>query len=208
MIGRKLVVVLAVVLSLPLKAGTPVDFGLKGGFELTEMNFSASDLREANRAGFYLGPVMKFTLPVVGLNIDASLLYSQRDLKVDGEKILQKSLLLGGDLRYNIGVGNALGLFVNIGPQLSLNIGDDVFYWKDDGQNNHQYALQNTMISFNLGLGVSFLEHFEAGIYYNIPAGKTADFTWDKIGEDLKDTSWNRAKSKTNAWHVAVAYFF
>ena len=56
MIGRKLVVVLAVVLSLPLKAGTPVDFGLKGGFELTEMNFSASDLREANRAGFYLGP--------------------------------------------------------------------------------------------------------------------------------------------------------
>jgi len=201
-------VLLAAVLCLLPRAEAQVRFGLKGGFELTEMNFNASDLREANRAGFYLGPVMKFTLPVVGLNIDASLLYSQRDLKVDGEKILQKSLLLGGDLRYNIGVGNALGLFVNAGPQLSLNIGDDVFYWKDDGQNNHQYALQNTMISFNLGLGVSFLEHFEAGIYYNIPAGKTADFTWDKIGDNLKETSWNRAKSKTNAWHVAVAYFF
>jgi hypothetical protein len=156
MIGRKLVVVLAMVLSLPIKAGTPVDFGLKGGFELTEMNFNASDLREANRAGFYLGPVVKFTLPVVGLHIDASVLYSQRDLKVDGEKILQKSLLLGGDLRYGVGVGDALGIFVNAGPQLSLNVGDDVFYWKDDGQNNHQYALQNTMISFNLGLGVSF----------------------------------------------------
>ena len=208
MIGRKLVVVLAMVLSLPIKAGTPVDFGLKGGFELTEMNFNASDLREANRAGFYAGPAMKFTLPVVGLTIDASLLYSQRDLKVDGEKILQKSLLLGGDLRYGVGVGDALGIFVNAGPQLSLNVGDDVFYWRDEAMNNHQYALQNTMISFNLGLGVSFLSHFEAGIYYNIPAGKTADFTWDKIGENLKDTSWNRAKSKTNAWHVAVAYYF
>ena len=193
---------------LPTMAGTPVRFGLKGGFELTEMNFNASDLRQANRAGFYAGPVAKFSLPVVGLCIDASVLYSQRDLKVDGEKILQKSLLLGGDLRYGVGLGNALSIFVNAGPQLSLNVGDDVFYWKDDEQNNHQYALQNTMISFNLGLGVSFLRHFEAGIYYNIPAGKTADFTWDKIGETLKDTSWNRAKSKTNAWHVAVAYYF
>ena len=208
MISRRLVVVLAVVLSLPMQAGTPIGFGLKGGFELTEMNFNTSDLREANRAGFYVGPTMKFTLPVVGLTIDASLLYSQRDLKVDGEKILQKSLLMGGDLRYGVGIGDALGIFVNIGPQLSLNIGDDVFYWKDDEDNNHQYTFQNTLISFNLGLGVSFLNHFEAGIYYNIPAGKTADFTWDKVGEDLKDTSWNRAKSKTNAWHVAVAYFF
>lgn len=199
---------LAAVLCLPTMAGTPVDFGVKGGFELTEMNFNASDLREANRAGFYVGPVLKFTLPVVGLGIDASLLYSQRDLKVEGEKILQKSLLLGGDLRYGVGIGDALGIFASIGPQLSLNIGDDVFYWKDDAQNNHQYALQNTMISFNLGLGVNFLEHFEAGIYYNIPAGKTADFTWDRVSEDLKNTSWNRAKSKTNAWHVAVAYFF
>jgi hypothetical protein len=201
-------VLLAAVLCLLSRAEAQVRFGLKGGFELTEMNFSASDLREANRVGFYAGPAVKFTLPVVGLNIDASLLYSQRDLKVDGEKILQKSLLLGGDLRYSVGLGDALSIFVNAGPQLSLNVGDDVFYWRDDEQNNHQYALQNTMISFNLGLGVTFLNHFEAGIYYNIPAGKTADFTWDKIGETLKDTSWNRAKSKTNAWHVAVAYYF
>jgi hypothetical protein len=201
-------VLLAAVLCLLSRAEAQVRFGLKGGFELTEMNFSASDLREANRVGFYAGPAVKFTLPVVGLNIDASVLYSQRDLKVDGEKILQKSLLLGGDLRYSVGLGDALSIFVNAGPQLSLNVGDDVFYWRDDEQNNHQYALQNTMISFNLGLGVSFLEHFEAGIYYNIPAGKTADFTWDKIGDNLKETSWNRAKSKTNAWHVAVAYFF
>ena len=207
--GRKLLVLLAmVVLWLPTRAGTPVRFGLKGGFELTEMNFNASDLRQANRAGFYAGPVAKFSLPVVGLCIDASVLYSQRDLKVDGEKILQKSLLLGGDLRYNIGVGDVLGIFVNLGPQLSLNIGDDVFYWKDDDQNNHQFALQNTMISFNLGLGVAFLKHFEAGIFYNIPAGKTADFTWDKVGDQLIDTSWSRAKTKTNAWHIAVAYYF
>ena len=207
--GRKLLVLLAmVVLWLPTRAGTPVRFGVKGGFELTEMNFNASDLRQANRAGFYAGPVAKFTLPVVGLCIDASVLYSQRDLKVDGENILQKSLLLGGDLRYNIGVGDVLGIFVNLGPQLSLNIGDDVFYWKDEDQNNHQLALQNTMISFNLGLGMSFLQHFEAGIFYNIPAGKTADFTWDKVGDQLIDTSWSRAKTKTNAWHIAVAYYF
>ena len=70
------------------------------------------------------------------------------------------------------------------------------------------FRVLEDLSGFNLGLGVTFFSHFEAGIYYNIPAGKTADFTWDKIGETLKDTSWNRAKSKTNAWHVAVAYYF
>lgn len=201
-------VLLAAVLCLLPRAEAQVRFGLKGGFELTEMNFSASDLREANRVGFYAGPAVKFTLPVVGLDIDASLLYSQRDLKVDGEGIKQKSLLMSGNLRYSVGVGSTLAIFASAGPQLSLNIGDDVFFWKDSEQHNHQYALQNTMISFNLGLGTTILEHLEAGIYYNIPAGKTADFTWDQIGSELKEISWNRAKTKTNAWHVAVTYYF
>ncbi len=195
-------------LHLHMRAGNPVKFGIKGGVELTEIRFSGDALNASNRMGFYAGPVVKFTLPVVGLHIDASALYSQRDLKIDGEKLQQKSLLLAGDLRYGLGLSDVLGFFASAGPQLSLNVGDEVFTWKDNGQNNRQYTLQNTMLSFNLGLGVSLLSHLEAGIYYNIPLGKTADFTWEQFTTELKDTSWNRAKSRTNAWHVAVAYYF
>ena len=199
---------MAALLCLPLRAGTPIGFGVKGGFELTEVNFNASDLRESNRAGFYVGPTVQFNLPLVGLGIDASLLFSKRDLKVDGEGVCQKSLLLPANVRYGVSLGGKANIFFSAGPQLSLNIGDDVFYWKDSEQNNHQYNLQNTTISFNFGLGLNFGGHLEAGVYYNVPTGKTADFTWEQIGSELGDLNWNRAKAKTNAWHVAVAYYF
>lgn len=206
--NRKLMVLWAVVLCLPLQAGKLADFGVKGGFELTEMNFNSNDLQESNRAGFYVGPVVKFKLPVVGLGIDASLLYSKRDLKVDGNYIDQQSLLLPANLRYGVGLGSVMSIFASAGPQLSFNIGDDIFHWKDDELDNHQYSLQNTMISFNFGLGLNFGGHLEAGIYYNVPMGKTADFTWEEVGTDLVRTDWSREKTRTNAWHVAVAYYF
>ena len=206
--GRKLIVLLVVLASQSVSAGSLVKFGFRGGVELTEMDFSSSALRDNNRAGFYVGPALGISLPVVGWGIDVSLLYNQRSTKVDGRSLSQRSLLIPANVRYSLDVGDALGIFFSGGPQIGFNVGDDVFYWKDDLQNNYQYNLQNTMLSFNFGAGVHIGSHLEAGIYYNIPVGKTADFTWDKLGSELKETTWNRAKSRTNAWHVAVAFYF
>ena len=100
------------------------------------------------------------------------------------------------------------GIFFSGGPQLAFNVGKDIYYWKDEQQDNHQYILQNTLVSFNFGAGVHIGPRVEAGIYYNIPLGKTADFTWDKLSSELRETTWSRAKSKTNAWHIALALYF
>ena len=193
---------------LPIWSGAPVRVAVKGGLELTQMDFSTSDLRDANRAGFYIGPMLGITLPIVGVGVDVSLLYNQRSLKVDGERFRQESLLIPVNMRYAMNLGDALGIFLSAGPQFGFNLGDDIFYWKDALNSNHQYNLQNTMLSFNLGAGLHIGSHLEGGIYYNIPLGKTADFTWDQLGSELKNTTWNRAKSRTNAWHIAVVYYF
>ena len=207
--GRKFVVVLlTVVLCQSAWAGTPVRFAFKGGLELTEMTFSGHDLDDSNRAGFYIGPMVRFSLPVVGLGIDVSLLYNQRSLKVDDERLKQKSLLIPANLRYGIDMGDAVGIFLSAGPQLAFNVGKDVFYWRDEQKENNQYIMQNTLVSFNFGAGVHIGQQLEAGIFYNIPFGKTADFTWDQLSSELKETTWSRAKSKTNAWHIAVAFYF
>ena len=182
--------------------------GMKGGLELTQMDFSSDVLRKSNRGGFYIGPQVKFKLPVVGLGIDASLLYSQRDLKVEGESLKQKSILLPVHARYGAGIGETLGVFLCAGPQFSFNVGDDVFYWQDGEFNNNQFSLQNTMLSFNFGGGLQFGSHLEAAVFYNVPLGKTADFTWDKFGTEMKDQRWSRAKSRTNAWHLSLTYYF
>jgi hypothetical protein len=182
--------------------------GLKGGFELTQMDFSTDALRNSNRAGFYVGPQLKFKLPVVGLGIEGSLLYSQRDMHVDGETLKQKSILMPVHARYGASIGEVVGVFFTAGPQFSFNVGDDIFYWKDEDDSNNQFSLQTTMLSINFGIGASLGPNLEAAVFYNVPLGKTADFTWDNLGNELKSQEWSRAKSRTNAWHIALSYFF
>lgn len=185
-----------------------VHIGVKGGLELTQMEFSSAALRESNRAGFYVGPQVKFQLPVVGLGIDVAALYNRRNVKVEHENLTQQSLLIPAHIRYGANIGNVLGIFLCAGPQLSFNIGDDIFYWRDEESNNNQYSLQNTLLSMNFGGGVDIGPNLEATIYYNVPLGKTADFTWDRLGTELKNETWRRAKSRINAWHIALTYFF
>lgn len=185
-----------------------VRIGVKGGLELTQMEFSSAALRESNRAGFYVGPQVKFQLPVVGLGIDVAALYNRRNVKVEHENLTQQSLLIPAHIRYGANIGNVLGVFLCAGPQLSFNIGDDIFYWRDEESNNNQYSLQNTLLSMNFGGGVDIGPNLEATIYYNVPLGKTADFTWDRLGTELKNETWRRAKSRINAWHIALTYFF
>lgn len=185
-----------------------VRFGLKGGLELTQMEFSSSALKESNRAGFYFGPEMKFQLPVVGLGIDVSLLYNRRDLKVDDEKLMQQSILAPAHLRYGVSIGDVIGVFLCAGPQFSFNVGDDVFHWRDSEDNNKQYSLQNTQLSLNFGGGLTLGTNLEASVFYNVPLGKTADFTWETLSSELKNQDWSRAKSRLNAWHISLTYYF
>ena len=193
---------------LPLTTGAQVQFGVKGGFQLASMDFNGNDLDKSNRMGFFVGPTLKIGLPVVGLSINTAALYDQRDLKVQEQTFHQQSLVLQGDARYGAGLGDAINIFLMAGPQFSFNVGDDLIHWFDEDSHMKEFSLQETMLSFNLGLGVTFAGHFEGTVSYNIPVSKTADFTWHQLTEQLADESWNHAKTRTNAWRIAVTYYF
>lgn len=200
------VFLMAIVAVLPARA--QIRFGVKGGLQLASMEFNSEVLDETNRAGFFVGPTLKIGLPVTGLGIDVSALYDQRDLKVQGETFKQQSLLLQGDFRCGAGLGDILCVFIKFGPQLSFNVGDDVMLWITDKGDKNQFALQETMLSINLGAGLTFAKHFEGAIHYNIPISKTGDFTWTQLGDVLLDQTLRHAKTRTNSWSASVTFFF
>ena len=206
---RLLLIAIAVIIShlASLEAQAQVRFGAKGGFQLASMQFNSDALRSSNRVGFFIGPTVKFSLPIVGLGVDLAALYDQRDLRVQDETFRQKSLILQGNARFGAGLGDVIGIHLLLGPQLSFNVGDDIIHWVKDGDAK-QFSLQETMCSFNLGVGVSFANHFEGTVTYNIPVSKTADFTWHQLSDQLLDESWNHAKTRTNAWSVSLSYYF
>lgn len=185
-----------------------VQFGLRGGVQLTEMSFSGDALRTNNRTGFCAGPVLRIKTPVAGFAIDVATLYDQRDLKVDGLLMKQKSLLVPANARLGASVFSLLGIFLTAGPQLSFNLGDDILHWTDEASNIKQYTLQNTTLSLNIGGGVTVGKHLEAAIYYNMPLGKTGDFTWNRLTQQWQEEDWSHAKSRVDAWRFCVTYYF
>jgi hypothetical protein len=185
-----------------------VRFGVKGGVQLATMEFSADAVDKSNRVGFCVGPVVKIGLPITGLSVDAALLYDRRDLKVEEETFKQQSLLLQGDFSCGTGIGDVIGIFVKLGPQFSFNVGDDLVHWATTKADNNQFSLQETMLSLNLGAGVTIANHLEGAITYNVPISKTADYTWSKLRDELSSQTWNHAKTRTNAWNITVTYFF
>ncbi|MBQ9357743.1 MAG: outer membrane beta-barrel protein [Prevotella sp.] len=189
-------------------AEAQVRFGVKGGFQLASMEFSSDALDKTNRVGYCVGPVLKIGLPISGVSIETSVLYDRRDLKIQDETFKQQSLLLQGDFSCGAGIGDFLGIFVKLGPQFSFNVGDDLLHWATERGDENHFSLQETMLSLNLGAGITFASHFEGAITYNVPISKTADFTWTQLTDELATQTWNHAKTRTNAWNVTLTYFF
>jgi opacity protein-like surface antigen len=195
-----LVVLLA---TMTVAAQAQVQFGVKGGLNLTNMKFDESVADKSNQAGFFIGPTVKFTLPVVGLGIDAGALYDQRSAKVDDETLKQQSIQIPVNLRYGIGLGSTASVYIFAGPQFGFAIGDKVTEIANDA---FAWRLKDSNLSANVGLGLMLMNHLQVSANYNIALGTTGEVDVnDAIG-----TAWDTAigKAKANSWQLSVAYFF
>ena len=193
-------------------AQAQVKFGLKGGLNVTNMSLNSEVFDADNQTGFFIGPTVKFTLPIVGLGIDASALYDQRDakVKVEGDgasvesKIKNQSINIPINLRYGVGLGSTASLFLFAGPQFGFNVGDKNQSLFEDAA---QWRLKSSTFSVNVGLGAMLLSHLQISANYNIACGKTGETT---VSEALGTTAQEvfSKRGRANAWQIGLAYYF
>lgn len=202
-------IVMAVAMSLPSQA--QIKFGLQGGLNLTNVSdFSLSvdgvDNAIKNKAGFFVGPTIKFTLPIVGLGIDAAALYDQREAKTGEQTLKSQSIQIPINVRYGFGLGSLAEIFAFAGPQFGFNIGDKNKTWKDYKNNAYDWTLKSSNISANVGIGATIMSHLQVKLNYNIALGKTGDIEV----KDGANAAWDviTGKAKANAWQISAAYYF
>ena len=193
------VVVLFAALMTAVPAKAEVKFGLKGGLNLTSMRLDESVINKSNQAGFFIGPTLKFTLPIVGLGFDASALYDQRkgSIGANGNEtsIKEQSIQIPINVRYAIGLGSTASIYFFAGPQFGFNVGD-----KDIKTDVGNWTFKGSNVSANVGLGLMLLKHLQISANYNFGLGKTGEL--DILNTDSKENG------KMNAWQIAVAYYF
>lgn len=202
-----LLVAVAILFTAP--ASAQVKLGIKGGIDATSLKLNESVFDESNRVGFYVGPTLKFTLPLVGLGVDASALYDQRSANVenssDGSKtsLDQKQIAIPINLRYSVGLGSLANFFVFAGPQFGFNVGGDKKI------SDYDWKWKDSNFSVNLGVGITLVNHLQLNANYNIACGKTGDATWNSASETVSKSVTNKNfYARYNAWQIGLAYYF
>ena len=189
-----IVIAIAMLVAIPSQA--QVSWGVRAGANLVNMKMSGDVLGSKNNAGFYAGPTVKFTVPIVGLSFDASALYDQRNAKVtttvngveQEAKVKQQTIQIPINIRYGWGLSSMANVFLFAGPQFGFNVSEKYENW----------SWKSSQFSVNVGLGATVLKHLEVKANYNIVCGKSANTTLEEL----------KGNSRYNAWQLGLAYYF
>ena len=192
---------MAVAFAMPSKA--QFSWGIQAGLNMTNISTEDGAASVNSRTGFFVGPTVKFTLPIVGLGIDASALYDQREGKVENgnqtETIKSQSIQVPINVRYGFGLGSLAEVFAFAGPQFGFNIGGKSSLFNDAAE----WTLKSSNLSANVGIGATIMSKLQVKANYNFALGKTVN-AWDATKNALQ----NAGSAKFNSWQISLAYFF
>lgn len=192
---KKILFILVVLCASLTTVNAQVKFGVRAGYNLTNVS---GGLNADNKSGFYAGPTVKFTVPIVGLSFDASAVYDQRTAKAGGEDITSKNINIPINVRYGVGLSSLTNIFVFAGPQFGFNVGKDL---KNIQNTATDWKWKESNFSVNVGIGATVLSKVEIKANYNIACGKTGEVK----GLDVVEGAF---KGNYNAWQVGLAYWF
>lgn len=188
-----------------MPANAKINFGAKAGMNNTSLKLDYQNAF-SNKSGYgwFIGPTVKASFPLGILNIgaDGAALYDERNSKTSDngieETIKLKSILIPINVRLGYSFLKFLGAYVATGPQFGFNVGHNGFNW---GNLSDNFQLKKAQFSWNVGVGLTIMSHFELGVAYNFGIGRTGELQDASAG-----TVVNTPRQKT--WVLSAAYYF
>lgn len=214
--------IVAVCLLIAAPAQAQLRWGLKVGMNLNNASVKGlkDNFKAENRAGFFVGPMLDISIPLGGLGVDASLLYSQRNTDItyqttgtrtDTKTNRQHAIDIPINLKYSIGLGDMASVFVFAGPDFSFNVKSDNILKQMGDLSGEDLKIKNAAkkadIGLNVGLGVKLINHLQIAANYNIPFGDSAKESFTS-GQVPNFMSGNVFKKQNKIWQVSLAYMF
>ena len=200
---KKLAIILVVfsfVLTPSLRAD--IRLGVKAGVNLANPSFSTDAIQTSNFTGFQVGPILEFTLPIVGLGMDAAVLYSQQGLKFQFDNAdfngRQSTLDVPVNLKFKFGLVKNFGAYLTAGPYASFKLsGNSISIATENIKND--LTNESFGAGINLGAGFELFKHLQIGANYRI------SMTDDYKSLDTGNLDFN---GKDRIWSITAAYFF
>lgn len=165
-------------------------YGVEAGMNFNSLSFSSELFESSNRMGFFVGPKVKFNIPLLGFGADVAALYSLNTCNVvkigEGGNISSTRSLSYFEIpinaRYDFKI-SAVGLYLATGPQYNICMSSGIG--------------NRSTWSWNFGAGVELFKHLQVGINYTMPISNGG--TW-------YDVTSIDTKSKTVK--IRLGYYF
>lgn len=187
---------LVVALAVILPAAAQFKVGPRVGLNVNSLHFNNELYQKDNRAGWTAGVQAEFTVPLVGIGFDASVMFVKRNsefMMENAENNLHSSYIeIPINLKYKLSipaVSSIVKPYVFAGPSFAfLTSKADVMSFIEKNKSD---------VAVNVGLGVEFFNHLQVGASYGI--GMTKVFKKEQVAN---------IDAKNRYWTVTMAYLF
>lgn len=159
-------------------------FGIKGGLNISKVHFDEELINQNNITGFQIGPMIDFTVPILGIGMDAAVLYSQKGIEQNSESLKTDYLDVPVNLKWKFGLPVVKG-YLTAGPYASFRIGGDKIWNVVD----QQIKAKNFGTGLNFGAGVEIVKHLQVGFNYEL--GLTNAYSSTGDAGDGKNRGWS-----------------
>lgn len=191
---KNFLLIIGVLLLTSLTAQAQLKYGLKAGVNIASASFDKEVFEKSNMTGFQVGPMVEFTVPVLGVGLDAAVLYSQQGFKIKNldETYRAHTLDIPVNFKYKFNLV-VMGAYLAAGPYASFNLSDNL---------KNQYESKSFGAGLNFGLGVELLSKLQIGANYKL--GLTEDYST----VSLSSAAGSAIKGKQRGWTISATYFF
>ena len=184
---RKFILILIVLTALP--AAAQVRLGVRGGMTVGEMRFDRDIIDSDNRVGYTGGLLIDLNIPVVGLGVEASVMYTHRNnCLTDHNNVFKRHYIdIPVYARYKLslpGISKVFEPLVFTGPSFSV-------LFNENGPSN--YDNSKTYLSWDVGLGADLFRHLRLTGTYGLGISRAleyidSEYTGDKVNG--RDRYW------------------
>lgn len=174
-------------------------FGVKGGVNISQVHFNEDIINSDNLTGFQIGPMVEFTVPLIGVGMDAALMYSQKGVEIESKSFKADYLDIPVNFKWKFGVPVLKG-YIAAGPYASFRVGGDKF-WDIPNIVSGQIKTKSFGAGLNFGAGVQVIEHLQVGFNYDL--GLTNNYS-GYIDENRN----NEVDGKNRGWSITAAILF
>lgn len=179
-------------------ANAQFKFGPRVGINVNSLHFNEDVLKSDNRTGFNAGVEAEFTVPIIGVGLDASLMYVRRTQEM-GEPINTTKHCDYFEIPVNVKwkmnipvIAKLVKPYIFTGPSFAFLTSKRAI--------DNAYKNKSVDTSWNFGLGLEFISHLQISAYYGIGLNNSII--------KLPGVTAEPIDGKTHCWTVTAAWLF